>query len=335
METQEMRRVTTEATIENRGPAMLNERMHRLADLSDEDAKSLGVASSSADCGVAIYDYGVRSRGGLKAGQRLAEVCLAGLGNVAFVQVDVGLGANLAVQVITDHPIAACMASQYAGWEIKHADYFAMASGPMRAAAGREELFDQIGFREQASRCVGVLEASRLPPDDVCRDLAEKCDVEPQNLTILVARTKSLAGTVQIAARSVETALHKLHELGFDIMRIQSAYGTAPLPPPAADDLAAIGRTNDAILYGGQVTLYVRGDDASLEEFGPRTPSSASRDHGRPFADVFAGYNHDFYQVDPLLFSPAEVTFSNLETGRSFRFGRVEPDVLRKSFCIQ
>jgi methenyltetrahydromethanopterin cyclohydrolase len=178
------------------------------------------------------------------------------------------------------------------------------------------------------------LEASKLPPGDVCREIAEKCGVEPANLTLLVAPTRSLAGTVQIVARSVETALHKLHELGFDIKRVQSAYGTAPLPPPAADDLAAIGRTNDAILYGGQVTLYVRGDDASLEEFGPKTPSSASRDHGRPFAEVFAGYNHDFYQVDPLLFSPAVVTFCNLDTGRSQSFGSAEPDVLRKSFGL-
>jgi methenyltetrahydromethanopterin cyclohydrolase len=207
-----------------------------------------------------------------------------------------------------------------------------MASGPMRAAAGREELFHHIGYREKASHCVGVLEASKLPPDEVCRDIAEKCGIEPESLMLLVARTKSIAGTVQIVARSVETALHKLHELGFDITRVHSAYGTAPLPPPAADDLAAIGRTNDAILYGGQATLFVRGDDASLEEIGPRTPSRASRDHGRPFAEVFAAYKHDFYQVDPLLFSPAEVTFCNLDTGHSFRFGQIEPDILGKSF---
>jgi methenyltetrahydromethanopterin cyclohydrolase len=282
--------------------------------------------------GPTILDFGVNAASGLNAGQELATVCLALQGTVDFVPCSSQLGSQLAVQVYTDQPVAACMASQYAGWEIKHDDYFAMGSGPMRAAAGREELFDHIGHREKAEHCVGVLESSKLPPDEVCRDIAEKCGVEPSNLTLLVAPTRSLAGTVQIVARSVETAMHKLHELGFEIKRVQNAYGTAPLPPPAADDLAAIGRTNDAILYGGQVTLYVRGDDGSLEEFGPKTPSCASRDHGRPFAEVFAGYNHDFYQVDPLLFSPAVVTFCNLDTGRSQSFGSVEPDVLRKSF---
>ena len=140
-------------------------------------------------------------------------------------------------------------------------------------------------------------------------------------MTLLVAPTASLAGGVQIVARSVETALHKLAELGFDLARIVSAHGTAPLPPVAADDLAAIGRTNDAILYGARVVLYVTGDDASLEAIGPQVPSSASRDHGEPFAAIFARYNHDFYAVDPHLFSPAEVVFQNIETGRVHAFG--------------
>ena len=65
----------------------------------------------------------------------------------------------------------------------------------------------------------------------------------------------------------------------------------------------------------------VRGDDASLEEIGPRVPSSASADFGRPFAEIFARYDHDFYRIDPLLFSPAVVTFLNQDTGTTLRFG--------------
>jgi methenyltetrahydromethanopterin cyclohydrolase len=310
---------------------MLNERAYRLTNLSHDDKESLRVASSITPGGTVVFDFGVSAPGGLEAGRRLAEVCLAGLADVQFGRADAALGGGLAVEVVTDHPVAACMASQYAGWEIKSGGYFAMGSGPMRAAARREPLFDKIGYHETAPHCVGVLESSKLPPDAVCLEIAEKCGVGPQNLKLLVARTRSLAGTVQIVARSVETALHKLHELGFDITRVQSAHGTAPLPPPAKDDLAAIGRTNDAILYGGKVMLFVRGDDASIEAIGPQAPSCASRDHGRPFAEVFAGYNHDFYRVDPLLFSPAAVTFCNLDSGRSFLYGRVEPDVLRQS----
>jgi methenyltetrahydromethanopterin cyclohydrolase len=147
--------------------------------------------------------------------------------------------------------------------------------------------------------------------------------------------TASVAGGVQIVARSVETALHKLAELKFDLSRIVSAHGTAPLPPVAAGDLAAIGRTNDAILYGARVILAVTGDDASLEAIGPHVPSSASHDHGEPFSAIFARYNNDFYAVDPHLFSPAEVAFQNVETGMVHAYGRVADDVVARSFGIR
>jgi methenyltetrahydromethanopterin cyclohydrolase len=179
---------------------------------------------------------------------------------------------------------------------------------------------------------VGILEAAQLPPEEVCLAIADRCHIGPAELTLLVAPTSSQAGTLQVVARSVETALHKLHELAFDLGRIVSGRGFAPLPPAAADDMAAIGRTNDAILYGGQVTLEVRGDDPSLRAIGPQTPSSASADHGRPFAEVLARYHNDFYQIDPLLFSPAELVLENLDTGNSFTFGSINSPVLAESF---
>jgi methenyltetrahydromethanopterin cyclohydrolase len=86
------------------------------------------------------------------------------------------------------------------------------------------------------------------------------------------------------------------------------------------------------VLYGGRVTLWVRGDDASLLEIGPRVPSAASPDYGRPFADVFEHYGRDFYKIDPLLFSPSEVHFVNVETGTSLAFGAPAPRVLERSF---
>jgi methenyltetrahydromethanopterin cyclohydrolase len=147
-----------------------------------------------------------------------------------------------------------------------------------------------------------------------------------------VAPTASNAGTLQVVARSAETALHKLHELGFDLGRVVAARGSAPLAPVARDDMAAIGRTNDAVLYGGVVTIQVRGDDASLDAVGPRVPANSSSDYGLPFAEIFARYDGDFYKIDPLLFSPAVVVFENLDTGRSFRYGAVNPAVLQRSF---
>ncbi len=310
----------------------LNEMAWNLCDRLEADAPSLRAQVSKSAAGTRLIDCGMQTPGGLEVGRRLAEICLAGLGQVEFETADPAIFRGPTVTVRTDHPVAACMAAQYAGWQIAAEGYFAMGSGPMRAAAGKEPLFDRIGHRERPTHAVGVLEATRFPPEALQCDLARRAGVEPDRLTLLAAPTASLAGTVQVVARSVETALHKLDELGFDLNRVVSGWGTAPLPPVANDQLTALGRTNDAILYGGEVTLWVDAADADLATLGPRVPSSASADHGQPFASIFARYEHDFYRIDPQLFSPAVIRFVNLASGRTSQFGHTLPAVLRESF---
>jgi methenyltetrahydromethanopterin cyclohydrolase len=311
----------------------LNERAYALCDALIADAEKLGVAVSQLPCGARLIDCGVTAPGSIEAGRRLAHICLSGLGDVFISSAGQQMSTMQEVSVATKAPVAACMASQYAGWAIKAERFFAMGSGPMRAAACREEIFKDIGHCERPEVCVGVLETRKRPPNDVCNDLAEKCGITPDKLTLLVAPTASIAGTVQIVARSVETALHKLHVLGFDLLRVVSGYGKAPLPPVGDSDLSAIGRTNDAILYGGHVMLSVRGDDGSIHEVGPRVPSNSSPDYGRPFGEIFARYNNDFYKIDPMLFSPGFVVFVNVDTGQRHEFGRLAPDVLAESFA--
>jgi len=279
-----------------------------------------------------FVDCGIEAPGGLLAGIDLARICLGGLADVSIASGEIAGRAVPLIQVVTDHPVQACLAGQYAGWAIAEGKYFAMGSGPMRAVRRKEPIFETIGFQESPAAVVGVLETHKSPPPAVVAKVASECNVPASAVTLLAAPTASLAGGVQIVARSIETALHKLAELKFDLGRIVSAQGTAPLPPVARDDLAAIGRTNDAILYGARVTLFITGDDASLEEAGPRVPSSASRDFGEPFAAIFARYNNDFYAVDPHLFSPAEVAFQNLETGRTHLFGSPRPEIVARSF---
>jgi len=296
-------------------------------------AAALRIQVHTRESGARIVDCGIEVEGGVNAGLALARVCLSGLADVNLTMGDVGEFHGPQVQILSDAPVTACMASQYAGWQISLGKYFAMGSGPMRAAAGTEELFKEIGHIEQPPVAVGVLETGKLPGDEVLAYLADKTRVPVGKFTLLCAPASSQAGTVQVVARSLETALHKLHELEFDLKQVVSGLGTAPLPPVAANELQGIGRTNDAILYGGRVTLWVRGDDAKIADIGPRVPSSYSKDHGLPFAAIFQRYEGDFYKIDQMLFSPAEVTFCNLETGKMQRFGAVEPDVLRKSFC--
>jgi methenyltetrahydromethanopterin cyclohydrolase len=311
----------------------LNERANRVADELERRSAELRVAVSRVG-GARVIDCGGAVAGSLGAGLAMARACLADLGDVAYVPCPVPEVGGPAVQVTTDDPVRACLASQYAGWQIAVDRFFAMGSGPMRALAAREELFGHIPGKEESPVALGVLETRRHPTEDVVAHVVRKLPQTTEHLTLLVAPASSLAGTVQVVARSVETALHKLHELKFDVTQVVSGYGIAPLPPVAPDELAAIGRTNDAILYGGKVTLWVRADDEILDALGPKVPSSASKDHGALFGELFKRYG-DFYKIDPLLFSPAEVEFRNLKTGTCHRFGRCEPGLLRKSFGLE
>ena len=313
---------------------ILNARAWDLVEKALEDDSNLKGHLEVLSCGARVLDLGVKATGSLEAGLLLSRVCTAGLADVSLQSGSIGPVGWPMVQVTTDFPVQACLLSQYAGWEIKAENYFAMGSGPMRANAGREELFKQFDFVEHFNCSVGVLETDELPSSEIVQDIAIKAKVEPRNLILLVASTASLAGSLQINARSVETTLHKLHELGFDVNRIVSAVGVAPVSPVAGDSLAAIGRTNDSILYGGQVTLYVQGDDKSIEQIGPQVPSNASPDYGKPFEQTFRDVNCDFYQIDPMLFSPAQVIFQNIETGCVHWFGKINEELLKESFGI-
>lgn len=310
----------------------LNERARDIADIMAEEATGLRIAVHTLPGGARVIDAGVQVDGGLNAGLLLSEICMGGLGDVEYASVSLG-GENWpSVQVRTDHPAVACMASQYAGWAIQVDKYFAMGSGPLRAHARVEkELFEKLHYAEQASCGVLVLEGRQLPTHDVAAWVAKKANLSPAQLTFLIAPTASLAGGTQISARILETGLHKMETLGFDVRQVVSGIGTAPIATLAKNDLRGIGRTNDCILYGGQAHYTVKAGDTELAALAARLPASASKDYGTPFYDIFERYEKDFYKIDPLLFSPAEVWLTSVTSGKTYHAGVTNVDVLRKS----
>jgi methenyltetrahydromethanopterin cyclohydrolase len=310
----------------------MNLRAWALAERCIEGASELRITVQTLGNGARVIDAGSKVEGGFGAGLALAELCMGGLGRVAFAPITIGGDSWPGLTVWTDHPAEACMASQYAGWAINPEGFFAMGSGPLRARARVEkELFARLGYSEDTSKGVLVLEGRTLPTEQVASWVAGKAGVAPEAIIFAVAPTASLAGGVQIAARVLETGLHKMETLGFDVTRVVSAMGTAPLPTPARSDMRAIGRTNDCILYGGQARYVVRAEDAELGALAARLPASASNDYGTPFYDIFKRYDNDFYKIDPMLFSPAEVWLTSATSGRTFHAGRLDPGVLGAS----
>lgn len=301
-----------------------------------DHAEELRLAVSRQDNGVRIVDAGIQATGGIEAGRRIAEICLGGLGRVALVPAAAQAAWPWELSVSTAQPVLACLGSQYAGWSLSHGEgkgsFFALGSGPGRALAGKEELFAELAYRDRADSACLVLETDKIPPLPLLDKIAGQCDVSPDRLTLILTPTTSLAGSVQVVARVLEVALHKAHFLGFPLDHIVDGMGTAPVCPPSPDFLTAMGRTNDAILFGGRVQLFVAGEETAAETLAQRMPSEASKDYGQPFAQVFKDAGHDFYKIDPLLFAPAQIIVTCLGTGRSFRAGQLNADLLERSF---
>jgi methenyltetrahydromethanopterin cyclohydrolase len=304
------------------------------------DAAMLRIAVSHDATGATLIDAGITVPGGIEAGRRMAEICLGGLGEVQVAAATAGAAWPWTVTVRASDPVLACLGSQYAGWSLTDdgaedgGKFFSLGSGPGRALAAKEELFAELGYKDSTDAAVLVLETDKPPPTALVRRVAEACGVQPARITFVLAPTMSLAGSMQVVARSLEVALHKAHALKFPLDRIVDGIGTAPLPPPAPDFVAAMGRTNDAVLYGGTVQLFVSGPEDEAVALAERLPSRTSADYGKPFAEVFAAVKGDFYKIDPMLFSPGLVFVTALETGRTFRRGGLDEAVLRRSFAL-
>jgi methenyltetrahydromethanopterin cyclohydrolase len=317
----------------------VNKRAVEIVQRMIADAEALGLAVTRLPNGTTVIDAGVDVSGSLEAGRLFAEVCLGGLGQVGFVELDLDDLWLPGVSVSVSHPPVACMAAQYAGWALEarteKGKFVAMGSGPARALRVREPIFERLAYRDEADVAVLALEGRELPLEEVAEEVAEKCGVPSDGLYLLVAPTASVVGSVQVAARVVETGLHKMLEVCagglFDLGAVISGFGTCPLAPVAKDDLRAIGRTNDAVLYGGRAWYTVKADDAQIEEMIDCLPSSASRDYGTSFYELFQRYNGDFYKIDPLLFSPADVFINNLSSGRTFHAGHINGDMIRRA----
>jgi methenyltetrahydromethanopterin cyclohydrolase len=301
------------------------------------EAEVLRVGVTRGEAGETLIDAGAMQQGSIAAGVRIAEICMGGL---ATVQLNADAATPRwpwSISVTCSQPVIGCLGSQYAGWSLSFGEkpnaFFALGSGPARALARRETLFEELGYADKADHAVLVLECGQPPPPGLVSRIARDCGVTPERLTVIYAPTQSLAGSVQVVARVLEVALHKTQEVKFPLAHIVDGMGVAPLPPPHPDFITAMGRTNDAIIFAGRVHLFVTGDATEARALAEALPASGSRDYGRPFAEIFRAFKGDFYAIDRMLFSPAEASVTALETGETFRAGRVDHALLDASFA--
>lgn len=305
-----------------------------------EKADELNIAVSTLENGATVIDCGVNVAGSFKAGELYTKVCLGGLADVRVV-IPGDLSENVAlpsVEIKTDFPAISTLGSQKAGWSVSVGDFFALGSGPARAISLKPaETYEEIDYvDEEADIAILTLEADVLPGEDVAANIAEECKLDPKDVYLLVAPTSSIVGSIQISGRVVENGTYKMLEfVKFDVTKVKHAAGIAPIAPVDPDGLKAMGKTNDAVLFGGRTYYYVESEEGDdIAAVAAQLPSSAADGYGKPFFDVFKEAGFDFYQIDKGMFAPAEVTINDLTTGEIFREGFVNVDLLKKSFGL-
>jgi methenyltetrahydromethanopterin cyclohydrolase len=309
------------------------------------EAEKYNVTMEKSESGATLIDAGINADGGFFAGEIVTEICLGGYGKAKVTPIQYGDTILPSVFVITDHPALSTLASQFAGWQIKDEGFSAIASGPARALALKpKHLYEKLKYKEEASTAVLVLETEKTPPETVIKQIAEKCKVTPRNLFLIMFSTTSLTGATQVSGRIVETGLHKLERLGLDPLTVKHAWGYAPIVPIHPISGEAMGRTNDSILYGGVTNFTLEYDDEQkLESIVKQAPSSSSKmlqeakklaEKNPRFLDIFKEAGFDFYKIDPDIFAPAVVVINNIKTGKTFRAGSLDTDLLKDSLGL-
>jgi len=283
-------------------------------------------------------------------GKLVGEICMGGLGKVEFTSYNLDGHYIPAVNVYTSEPIISCLASQLAGWSVKlkkevekngeikkKVVFQSLGSGPARAKAKTEKLFEEISYTDDSDCAIIVFETRKLPDEEVMAIVTEKCKVNPEKTYAVCAPTACLTGSIQVAARIVETGIHKLHEIHFPLEILKDGFGTTSIAPIAKDDFAAMGTTNDSIIAGGKVFYTVEAEKEKEEEVFDlikKAPANQSSSYGKPFNDIFKEAEYDFYKIDPGLFAPAVYTINNIKTGKSLTVGALNHELLKKSYGL-
>lgn len=304
------------------------------------DAGRLCVGVSRLANGATVIDMGQQVAGSWLAGKYYAEITMGGLGEVTFETFQLDEYPLPAVRVTSAHPLLV-------GWVCqKHADPLTegesnekgggvqpILTGPAKALLHPpEESVALAGYQDDSQLAVASFQTSDPITESLAQTVAQACRIPAENLYIIVAPTTSLVCAIQVAARPIDQVMHRLHEEGFDIHAVRYVTGCAPVPPLATDELTAMGRINDSLLYGGSVLLYVEGEDEAIEGMMPLLPTAAQAEYGKPFAQIFEEHDWDFHKMDLRLHSLALVQINNLTTGRTFSAGGVNREVLRRSF---
>ena len=127
-------------------------------------------------------------------------------------------------------------------------------------------LFNDLKYEDHFKFIYLVMEVDKIPPKEILEKISNDCKAKTENIILILTPTQSISGVIQVVSRVSEVGLHKLHTLKFPLENVKEVSGSAPIPPVSNDFITSMGRTNDAILYGGNVELKVTGSDEEINK---------------------------------------------------------------------
>lgn len=311
----------------------VNREAKKIVDKILEQAEQLNVIVSTLKNGTTVVDMGQKAKGSWLAGKYYAEITMGGMGEVTFDSFQLDEYTLPSVKVTSANPFLAGWVSQKHADPLPGAENQPILAGPAKALLKPPDAsIVYANYHDNSDIAVAPFQTSAPITEDFANWVADACQLNPKNLYILVAPSNSLVCAIQVAARPIDNLMHRLHEEGIDIHQVSYAFSSSPVPPLAEDELEAMGRINDSMLYGGQVLIYLNGNDPDIQRILPNLPTRSSNQYGKTFRQIFVEHDMDFHKIDLRIHSVALVQINNIATGNCFSAGAIDRGMLRKSF---
>jgi methenyltetrahydromethanopterin cyclohydrolase len=294
----------------------------------------LRIEANALANGTTIIDMGVNCLGCWTAAKYFVLIGLGGRGEVEYGKVLIDGTLIPTVNVYVTQPIITEMSSHVAYWNLRYGTTTIVISGPIRAIQAPDMFSQTVSYRDVNPGCgVAMIQTDQIPDEALTQMIAEQAGIPADKLYVIVAKTASIVGSVQVPARNVEQTLPSLYDHGFEVRNIVQAYGISPIVAIVSDEDEAYGRVNDCLLYGQETTLWVDCSDQEIESVLPVLTFDKNKDiYGMPFKELFRQCGRSWANVPRDWDAPCKVNFHNIRTGHSFSIGTINENVLLNDF---
>jgi methenyltetrahydromethanopterin cyclohydrolase len=301
-----------------------------------DDPQRYGAELVRTPGGATIVDMGNQAPGSWLGAKLFVEASFGGLAEVTYGRIMIKDLDVPSVDVVIDDPMLAVVACQVGAMKLGEGAFAALGSGPARAKARADRWAQRVEYEDPSPLALIQLQMRGLPAEETLQEVADACRIPLANLTAMVAPTASLVGSVQVASRAFEQCIVALaRNTSFDITSILRARAVAPVAPVIDDELWAMGRANDCLVYGGSSSLWVRhSNDDEVRRTTESLPFSVNAGdyYGKSYREIFDAFGRSLYNIPADFDGPAKVAMTNQLTGSVFAAGEINLDRLYRSF---